>query len=131
MVLWNKLDSQLYKIFVDNIFLVSLFYFFVLKRKFFFKIIHYRFYLLALFQFFHYLFPQFITIVLIFFIIVCNFLLSLFNTDMISNKILNFTFIIIFLISTAFQGYMLVNQKNLWLFYFIRTNNTWKRNSGE
>ena len=46
------------------------------------------------------------------------FLLSLFNTDMISNKILNFTFIIIFLISIAFQGYMLVNQKKFMITLF-------------
>ena len=33
---------------------------------------------------------------------------------MISNKILNFTFIIIFLISIAFQRYMLINQKKIY-----------------
>ena len=50
---------------------------------------------------------------------------------MISNKILNFTFIIIFLISIVFQGYMLVNQKKSMIILYIRTNNTWKKNSGE
>ena len=94
-------------------FLISFFYFFIFKRKFAFKID--SFLILSI---------GFISILslslspvyhnctnLFFYYCLLIFLLSLFNTDMISNKILNFTFIVIFLISIAFQGYMLVNQK--------------------
>ena len=51
---------------------------------------------------------------------------------MISNKILNFTFIVIFLISIAFQGYMLVNQKKIYD-YSVTLEQTIleKRDSGE
>ena len=115
-------------------FLVSLFYFFVLKRKFVFN--NNSFSILSI---------GFISILslslspvyhnctnLFFYYCLLIFLLSLFNTDMISNKILNFAFIIIFLISIIFQGYMLVNQKKIYD-YSISLEQTIleKRNSGE
>ena len=51
---------------------------------------------------------------------------------MISNKVLNFTFIIIFLFSIVFQGYMLINQKKIYD-YSVMLEKTIleKRNSGE
>ena len=115
-------------------FLISFFYFFIFKRKFVFKID--SFLILSI---------GFISILslslspvyhnctnLFFYYCLLIFLLSLFNTDMISNKILNFTFIIIFLISIAFQGYMLVNQKKIYD-YSVTLEQTIleKRDSGE
>ncbi len=115
-------------------FILSLIYFFIFKQKFIFKID--SFLILTI---------GFISILslsvspvyhnctnLFFYYCLLIFLLSLFNTDMISNKILNFTFIIIFLFSIVFQGYMLINQKRVYD-YSVMLEQTIleKRNSGE
>ncbi len=94
-------------------FVISFFYFFILKRKFVFKLDSFLILSIGLVSILSLsLSPAYHNCSnLFFYYCLLIFLLSIFETDMISNKILNFTFIVIFLFSIVFTGYMLINQK--------------------